>query len=80
MSPCCLGGWILAVAELDADMELARAAAAQATHRWGDVTQSSFRLHGARRRRGLVACAKLVGTTVATSASLFCIEVIDDGS
>ena len=37
-------------------------------------------MRGARRRRRLVACAKLVGTAAATSAPLFRIEVIDDGA
>jgi hypothetical protein len=96
MSPGCLGGWILVVAELDVDVKLVGVAAVQATHRWGSVTRSSSRLLAgasmvkARRLGGtcveldgaqwLVACAKLVGTAAATSAPLFRIEVINDGT
>jgi hypothetical protein len=71
MSSYCLGGWILLVAELDADVELTDGAATQATYLWGGVIgSSSHLLAGAsivegRRHGG--ACVQLDGAAVVGS-------------
>jgi hypothetical protein len=66
-----LGGWILVVAELDTDAELADAATTQATHQWSGVTRSSSLLLD---RASIVearwlggACVELDGAAVAGS-------------
>jgi len=56
-----LGGWILVVAELYTDAELARAAIAQATHQRGGVTRSSSRLLA---RASIMEARQLGGTCV----------------
>ena len=90
MSPCCLGGWILIVAELAGAIAQAtrqltsRAASHEAPltclleHPSWRLASSVAHVWSSTARQWLVACAKLVGTAAVASTLLFLIEVIDD--